>query len=156
MKDFKSGKTLYMRNWPVIFDELGQNNGQQPVPFTVAELPHASVLGGQNLAISASSERPHAAQALIEFLTSEPSELILATVGGFAPTQKKAYQNASGIARPYNKFLLDTISTARLRPRIRAYTEFSKEFRRGIQRALNNNGDIEADLPRRLGDIARK
>jgi multiple sugar transport system substrate-binding protein len=153
---FKSGAAMFMRNWPVVYDTLRTNDNQPPVPFKVAKLPHTSVLGGQNLAISASSKRPRAAQALIEFLTSDSSQLILATVGGFAPTRADAYPSDSVNSRPYNAFLLDTIRAAQPRPRIRAYTDFSIEFRRGIKFALNNNGVIEEDLPRKLAEIAQR
>jgi multiple sugar transport system substrate-binding protein len=156
VSNFKSGETLFMRNWPVAYDNLKHNDSANPVPFTVAKLPHSSVLGGQNLAISASSERPKAAQALIEFLASEPSQLILATVGGFAPTRESAYQSGFATARPYGEFLKDAVEHARPRPRIRAYTEFSRVFRRGIQEALRANGVIDKDLPKRLAEIAKK
>jgi multiple sugar transport system substrate-binding protein len=78
---FRDGKTLFMRNWPVAYDKLRTSSGNAGIPFEVAPLPGASVLGGQNLAISKWTDKPRAAQAFIEYLTNPASQLILFEIG---------------------------------------------------------------------------
>ncbi|ROP41981.1 extracellular solute-binding protein [Saccharothrix texasensis] len=144
---FASGRTPYMRNWPVARDDIGDR-----VPFKVVAPTTASVLGGQNLAISAASDKPRAAQALIEFLTSPSSQLILSELGGFAPTRQSAY----GIAkRPFSQQLRVAVERARPRPITGCYTEFSRTFRRGIGRALNAGGELEPDFAKQAADAWR-
>lgn len=145
-KAFTEGRALYMRNWPVARDDVNQK-----VPFGITSLS-PSVLGGQNLAISKWTSKPRAAHALIEFLTSASSELILSEIGGFAPTRRSAFDNAK---RAYSAEVSTAVNGARLRPVTPNYTEFSREFRRGISRALNNGGKLETDFPRKLADALR-
>ena len=148
---FGERRTVVMRNWPVAHDKL--MSAQNPIQFKVAPLPGHSVLGGQNLAIASSTDKPRAAQALIEFLTSPSSELLLLEAGGFAPTRDSAYNNTT---RSYSDVLRRSVIDARPRPLLSCYTEFSREFRKGIARALQKGGELEADFPRVLAKIANK
>lgn len=149
----QAGRALFMRNWPVAYDDLVNNLPEPTASIGVARLPWDSVLGGQNLAIAASTDKPRAAQALIEFLTSPSSQLILFDRGGYAPTRNSAYIHSRRIHR---EAVRDAVERARPRPWLVNYSEFSKEFRAGVLRAVNNNGVIEADLPRRLAEIVNK
>jgi multiple sugar transport system substrate-binding protein len=144
---FAAGRTPFMRNWPVARDDIGDR-----VPFKVVAPATPSVLGGQNLAISAASGKPRAAQALIEFLTSASSQLILSELGGFAPTRQSAYTIAK---RAFSQQLRVAVERARPRPITRCYTEFSRTFRRGIDRALNAGGTLEPDFAKQAADAWR-
>ena len=150
---FRNQQAVYMRNWPVAYDTLTTSDGKSSVSFDVANLPGDSVLGGQNLAIARSTDKPKAAQAFIEFLTSAASQLILFEAGGFAPTRDSAYANAT---RPYKDLLRGAVVEARPRPFLPYYTEFSKAFRKGITRALRNDGVLEPDFPKELAKIANR
>ncbi|WP_133900827.1 extracellular solute-binding protein [Actinophytocola oryzae] len=149
---FKDGQTLYMRNWPVMYDNLTSATDKGTVSFGVARLPGHSVLGGQNLSISSRTKNAPAAQAFIEFLTSPASELLLFEAGGFAPTRNSAYDDST---RPYKDMLRGAVVDARPRPFLPNYTEFSKELRKGLIRALNNGGVLEEDFPKELAKKAR-
>lgn len=151
---FEDQQALFMRNWPLAYDKL-MGTTKNAVPFEVSALPHTSVLGGQNLAISRRTDKPKAAQALIEFLTNPSSQLILFEVGGFPPTQQSVLKANSQASRPYVQDLRSAIEGARHRPIIPCYAEFTKEFRTGIKRALNNNGTFEPDFPRLLAKFGR-
>jgi len=48
------------------------------------------------------------------------------------------------------------VVSARPRPCLPYYTEFSKEFRRGITRALKNDGILEPDFAKELAKTAKK
>lgn len=146
---FKSGQTLFMRNWSVTYDKLKSESGEK---FEVAALPHTSVLGGQNLAISRSTEKPRAAQAFIEFLASAPSQTILFELGGYAPTRPSVISQST---RSYGQALQKAIDRARHRPMIPNYTDFSKKFRAGVLHALNNKGEPSKDFSQVLAEAAR-
>ncbi len=145
---FADGRTGYMRNWPVMRDRIADK-----VSFTTTAPPTASVLGGQNMAISASTDKPRAAQALIQFLSNPSSQQILSEVGGFVPTRQSAFNYSK---RPDAGELQDALNQARLRPITPHYTEFSQVFRQGIARALNNNGKLEDGFAAALADIVNR
>ena len=146
---FMDGRTLYMRNWPVVRDRL-----RDRVEFRVAATPTASVLGGQNLAIRAGTDKPRAAQALVEFLTGAPSQLILSEIGGFAPTRQSAYDNAK---RPEMQELRTALNNARVRPVTPHYVEFSRVFRDGVAEAINDrSGRLKPETLQRLAQILNR
>ena len=152
---FKAGRALYMRNWPVANDVLRDLSSGSTMPFRVAGMKWDSVLGGQNLAIAESTDQPRAAQAFIEFMASPASQLLLFEVGGFAPVRTETYSDASSVSRSYAQELRTAVERARHRPVTPCYIRFSEEFHNGIARALNNNGNLEPDLPRILSSAAK-
>jgi multiple sugar transport system substrate-binding protein len=143
---FAERRIVFMRNWPLAFRNL-QNvaDGDTAPPdwFGVRPLPGPSVLGGQNLAIAARSSRPRAARALIEFLTSEPSQRRLFGAGGLAATRHAVYDDPNiTTARPYAPHLRDAIESARLRPVTPHYARFSETFREGMRYAMTHGGAL--------------
>jgi multiple sugar transport system substrate-binding protein len=153
MLAFGEGKVLFMRNWPVAYrnlQELESDDGTQ-VSFKVATLPGPSVLGGQNLAVSSKSSRPHAAKALIEFLTSPRSQQILFERGGFAATREIVYLDAEVQKEyPYATELLKAIQNARSRPVTPHYVRFAETFRAVAREALDDGGRLKSDATDRL------
>jgi multiple sugar transport system substrate-binding protein len=145
---FVNGRTAYMRNWPVARGRIGDR-----VPFDASAPPTPSVLGGQNLAISARTDKPRAAQALIEFLTNASSQQILSEVGGFVPTRHSAFENSR---RPDRQEIETALSDARLRPVTPHYVEFSRLFREGVSRAVNNDGKLEEEFPAALAAMLNR
>ncbi len=99
LRAFAAGEVAFMRNWPYAYSVLAQTltPGED---FEVTTLPArdqggspgVSVLGGQNLAVTAESLHPEAAAALIGFLTGRQSERCLLE-GGLAATRASAYTN---------------------------------------------------------------
>ena len=154
-QSFRDGKVVFMRNWPVAHRVLQGNRqesaGRPGIDFTVAQLPGPSVLGGQNLAISAKSAKPRAAQALIEFLTGPRSQQLLFERGGLAATRGIVYQD-SRIAseHPYASTLLKAIENARLRPVTPYYSRFSDEFRSIVRYAIDHDGSLPANAEESL------
>jgi ABC-type glycerol-3-phosphate transport system substrate-binding protein len=144
---FSERRVLFMRNWPIAYRNLQRaaDGGASPDAgwFGVRPLPGPSVLGGQNLAIARHSPRPHAAQALIEFLTSEPSQRHLFGDGGLAATRHAVYDDRDIMEkRPYAPHLRDAIASARLRPVTPYYARFSETFREGMRHAMANDGAL--------------
>jgi multiple sugar transport system substrate-binding protein len=142
---FRSGEVALMRNWPVAIgklEERAESGGGFDISknFAVAPLPGPSVLGGQNLAIANDTKRPRAAQALIEFLTSEDSERTLFAKGALAPTREKTYEDpAARIARPYADTLLAAVVGARQRPLTTHYGLFTSVFQDIVSQAIDPN-----------------
>jgi multiple sugar transport system substrate-binding protein len=151
---FADGEVLFMRNWPIAYRDLSAGDPTShttPVPFQVALMPGPSVLGGQNLAIAKNTARPRAAQALIEFLTGEPSQRMLFERGGFAATQKAVYDNpAVQRDNPYVTVLRAAVEGARPRPVTPYYADFSKQFQQGMEYALHHGGEVEPGLGAQL------
>ncbi|OJF14269.1 extracellular solute-binding protein [Couchioplanes caeruleus] len=150
---FQDGRVLFMRNWPVAYRAM--RAGDQPqsgarVPFDVAKLPGHSVLGGQNLAISERTRKPRAAQALVEFLTSQRSQQILFDPGGFAATRAAVYDDETVKQKyPYAPLLREAVETARLRPVSPNYVAFSQRLHQLVSEVLTGR---QPQLPRDLAD----
>lgn len=84
--------TALMRNWPFALNRVADRLAAEGVPFGVTRLPGPAALGGQSLAVAASSPRAEAAQDLIAFLTGEPASQARLLDAGFAPALSAAYQ----------------------------------------------------------------
>ena len=154
-KAFGDGRAMMMRNWPVAYRDLQPVTTSNPsFAYAVTTVPgKVSVLGGQNLAVARGSGQPRAAQALIEFLTSERSQQILFEHGGLAATREIVYRDANITQKyPYATTLLEAIRRARARPVTPHYTEFSLEFRKVVQEAWRNDGEITPDQARRIAN----
>jgi len=154
---FRDGRVMFMRNWPKAYRELADGESGGPaVPFQVTRVPGRSVLGGQNLAVAASSDQPRAAQKLIEFLTSAYSQQILFERGGFAATREIVYHDTRIRERyGYADTLRDAITQADQRPDTPYYALFSSVFRQGIRDALDNGGQLPDDFADELSDALR-
>jgi multiple sugar transport system substrate-binding protein len=145
LASFQAGATLFMRNWPVATDTL-----REGVEYSVTASQTPSVLGGQNLALSAKSgqdAKPRAARALVDFLTSRSSQLILSDMGSLAPTRQSTFRDGKRADGPV---LQTAVNRAWQRPVTPHYPHFSRVFRTGIIRALNNGGKVEPSFGRDL------
>ena len=155
---FRDGRVVFMRNWPVAYRSLlaGGESSAPAVPFNVARIPGRSVLGGQNLAVAATSDQPRAAQELIQFLTGPRSQQILFERGGFAATREVVYSDPAVRANfPYAGALLDAIQQADLRPVTPYYALFSEVFRQGVRQALTNGGELPPGFANRLANALK-
>jgi multiple sugar transport system substrate-binding protein len=149
---FDRGSVLFMRNWPLAYRQLtaqadeaaaGAAPGPAATDIRVTRLPGPSALGGQNLAVSSSSEHPDAARQLVEFLTSETSQQILFQDGGYAATRQRIYDDPY-IRRNYDyaDTLLAAVKDARLRPVTPHYVTFSEKFRVIAGQILTTGRDV--------------
>ncbi|WP_067823989.1 extracellular solute-binding protein [Actinomadura kijaniata] len=89
---FASGD-VPMRNWPYAYPTLATEPRMREggrLTYSVTALPGRTVLGGQNLAVSARSPHPGEATRLVHFLTSRDSQRLLFSCGGFAPVRHSA------------------------------------------------------------------
>jgi multiple sugar transport system substrate-binding protein len=164
---FADGSALFMRNWPIYYEQIkdgtvGKGADQVAGNLAVAPLPFPSVLGGQDLAIAKASRHPDAALKVIEFLTSPAAERCLFAVGGFPATRGSAYSTGDALpsapaadqrlcgtqAGPevsIGPVIKQAITDAFLRPRTPYYTEFSSIIQDEAYRQLagsNPTNDI--------------
>ncbi|WP_431990426.1 extracellular solute-binding protein [Streptomyces albogriseolus] len=85
--EFAAGRTAFLRAWPSAYPTLYRVFGDR---LGVTSLPGRAVLGGQNLAVTTTSERARKATELIRFLTGRQSERCLLEAG-FAATRASAF-----------------------------------------------------------------
>jgi multiple sugar transport system substrate-binding protein len=153
---FVRNEAVYLRNWPAFVPQAA-DGGLDP-RAVVRRLPWPGVLGGQNLAIAAESRRPRAAQELLEWLTSEASQLRLFEDGGFAAARKEPYVDPK-ISRSsrfrYAEELLEAVDRARPRPSVPNYLLFSQVFERVMRRVLAEGGQLRDTDVRQITAAAR-
>jgi multiple sugar transport system substrate-binding protein len=141
---FIGNQASVMRNWPYAFRALTADP-RIGGGFEFEQLPRPSytVLGGQNLAVSAYSKRKDKAGELIKFLTGKMAENRLYTCGGFPPTRQSALGGVpacSGTGQDpdtptperleqFTTTLKAALQSARPRPATPYYGQFSETFR---------------------------
>jgi trehalose/maltose transport system substrate-binding protein len=94
---FQKGDAAFLRNWPSVYAILKQDEVLVD-KFGFAPLPagpggRAATLGGWNLMVSAYSDHPKEAAALVEFLTSEAEQKRRVILGAYMPTVKSLYED---------------------------------------------------------------
>jgi multiple sugar transport system substrate-binding protein len=155
-QDFATGKTVFMRNWPIWYEELaaGPPDTVSLNDVGVAPLPFPSALGGQDLAIASSSPDPRQALEVIDFLTSAPAERCLFAVGGFPATRTSAYApgnwlpvgpisnqplcgTKAGVSVHIGPEIKAALGTAIPRPTTRYYTDFTSLLQNQVWNMLS-------------------
>jgi len=94
---FQKGNAAFLRNWPSVYSVL-RNDEVLAEKFGYAPLPagpggRAATLGGWNLMVSAYSEHPNEAAALVDFLTSEAEQKLRVVEGAYMPTIEALYND---------------------------------------------------------------
>jgi multiple sugar transport system substrate-binding protein len=157
---FLRKRIVFMRNWPVAYRTLVEASDQTAstaaADIVMTPLPGPAVLGGQNLAVAAGSDRGDDARELIEFLAGEPSQRLLMQLGGFAAATGATYDRPEiKAAHPYAATIRAAIENSQQRPQTPYYPRFSEELRRIVTeiRAKRDRA-VPADLEKRLTDAA--
>jgi multiple sugar transport system substrate-binding protein len=142
--DFKSGKLLFLNNWPFIYSQASQ---QVPgnkvygkvgaVPLPGLDGPGSSSLGGANLAVSAFSKHQATAIAFIKYLTSLPEERQMFINGGLPPVWTSLYSDpALDKLFPYLPVVKQAILAAQPRPSLVDYDQASLAISSTVYQAL--------------------
>jgi multiple sugar transport system substrate-binding protein len=151
---FESGKLLFLSNWPYVYGEASARVPGNKVAgrFAVTAVPGlrgpgSSTLGGANLAISAFAPHPATALAFVKFLTSVSSEREVLLRSALPPVWTSLYSQPALIRRfPFLPVLKQAILTARPRPAIVNYTQFSLAISSAIHQALAQRQSVSATL----------
>jgi multiple sugar transport system substrate-binding protein len=132
-----------MRHWPVAYRELQQNSDSdvRRGRIKVRAFPTA-ILGGQSLAlVKKTTPNPHATR-LINFLTSDEAQKVLAE-RGLAPTRKAAYNDPNLQATvPHLETIRQAVENARMRPIHRNYAQFTKAVANHIRPIMHTKDPV--------------
>jgi multiple sugar transport system substrate-binding protein len=120
---FGAGRAIFMRNWPyalALYEQEGSKIGGR---VGIAPLPSfegyqsAPTLGGWLLGVNRFSPHPDLAWKLVEFLTGQAAQKVLAMKLGFPPPRDVLYQDAElQKANPFIPPLYEAMRQARPRP----------------------------------------
>jgi multiple sugar transport system substrate-binding protein len=116
---FESGKLLFLRNWPYVYNLASKDaSSQVKGKFAVAPLPGlsgpgTSTLGGHMAAISAYSKHKATALDFLKFLTSPAEQKTNMEKGSLAPVIESIYTDPALVSKyPYLPVLLTSIKNA--------------------------------------------
>ena len=120
---FQSGKLLFLRNWPYVYNLASTDaSSQVKGKFAVAPLPGlngpgTSTLGGHMAAISTYSKHKATALDFLKFLTSPAEQKTNMEKGSLAPVIESIYTDPALVSKyPYLPVLLTSIKNAVSRP----------------------------------------
>ncbi|MDI1461140.1 extracellular solute-binding protein [Catellatospora sp. KI3] len=127
----------FMRNWPVAYRDLMERGDQDVRQGRIKVHPFpTAILGGQSLAVAANSSHKAQAVRLIEFLTSDEAQKVLAT-HGLAPTRVAAYTDPHlKVAISHLETMRQAVENARIRPVHRNYAAFTRAVATHIRPVL--------------------
>ena len=151
---FEAGNLLFLANWPYVYGDASVPGAGNVVAgeFGVTTLPGRSgpgsaTLGGANLAISSYSRHPVTALAFIRFLTSAASERYILVHSALPPVWASMYSQPALVAMfPFLPVLKQAILTARPRPALVDYNQFSLAVSSAVHQALAQNISVAAAL----------
>jgi multiple sugar transport system substrate-binding protein len=151
---FEAGKLLFLNNWPYVYGDASQAGPGNVVAgkFGVTTLPGlhgpgSSTLGGENLAISAYSEHQVTALAFIQYLTSEASERFILDRSALPPVWTALYSQPALVRQfPFLPVLKQAILTARPRPSLADYSQFTIAVSSAVHQALTQRQSVSATL----------
>jgi multiple sugar transport system substrate-binding protein len=163
---FKSGKLLFLNNWPYIYSEASTPGPANKVygkvgivPLPGLDGPGSSSLGGANLAVSAFSRHQATALNFIQYLTSLPEERQMLAYSGFPPVWTSLYSDPAMVRQyPYLPVVRQAILTAQPRPSIVDYDQASLAISSAVYQALTgkkSTGQALTQLAAQLTQIIR-
>ena len=150
---FQGNHLSYMRNWPVKYRELQQNDDVdvRASRIRLGELP-VGILGGQSLAVASNAENVDRATDFIRFMAGLPAQKILASYG-LPAVRAGAYDEPSVNAFiPHLGVVQTAVEDAQPRPVSPRYHEFSDVVVTHVSALL----DAGRDLPREFTDEMAK
>jgi multiple sugar transport system substrate-binding protein len=140
---FDAGQATFMRNWPDAY-AAARRSPRVRDSFKIAPFPPfddggtAGVVGGRNLAISAFSDDPKAALALVDYLTGAEAVARAAQEHAIAPPLEAAYDDPHvRRALPYVDELHSAVRQAKPRPVTPVYQQISSAISQNVNLALS-------------------
>ena len=146
-RTFENGNATFMRNWPYAY-ATGQKSKIKG-KFKITTLPGfngnpgAGVLGGTNLAISAFTDNPGAALAVVNYFTSDVGQRLIGE-GATPPATTAAYDVESvrkAIGLPDD--IKAAVAQAQPRPVSPVYPQISQAIYENVNKALS--GELSTD-----------
>lgn len=153
-------KARYMRNWPLHYRLLQQEEDADVMAgrIQVDALQPAGILGGQSLALASGSRHPEEAIQVIQFLTSDSAQRLLATYG-LAPALKAAYSAdrndmPAPPVIPHFTRIREAVDNAYPRPVVAKYRDFAEAVVRHVRPFLDPDRNIDLS-PRFIEDMRK-
>lgn len=163
---FQNGDAVFMRNWPYAY--LLSQDDASPVKGKVGMMPlpsggeggqHAAALGGWQWAVSAYTEVPEAAIALVRMLSDFESQRQNLLQMGVSPARLDVYDDAEVQAKgPHLTLLKEAFAGAVARPSTVTRTEYpkvSKAIWNAAYDTLSGRASAEAALADLEGRLKR-
>jgi multiple sugar transport system substrate-binding protein len=150
---FQGDHLSYMRNWPVKYRELQQNDDVdvRASRIRVGELP-VGILGGQSLAVASNAENADRATDFIRFMTGLPAQKILASYG-LPAVRAGAYDEPSVNAFiPHLSVVQTAVEDAQPRPVSPKYHEFSDVVVTHVSALLDAGRDLPREFPDEMAE----
>lgn len=150
---FESGKLLFLRNWPYVYN-LAKTEGSSKVKntFAMAPLPGvngpgASSLGGHNVAMSVYSAHKATALDFLKFVETPEMQKFFITQGSLAPVVRSLYDDASLKKKfPYLPVLKASLAHAVPRPVSPFYPAVSKAVQDNAYAAIKGDKPVDQAL----------
>ncbi|MFP4410831.1 ABC transporter substrate-binding protein [Coleofasciculus sp.] len=160
---FKNGKTVFLRNWPYVYDLASQPEesdiaGEFAIKPMVHQPSHSSgaCQGGWGLGISKLTKHPDEAWKVIEFFNRPDVQKRFSLATGYAPALKSLYTDSELVAK-YSYFpqLLEVLEKAVLRPPIAQYAQTSDILQRYLSAAITKTMTPEQAMNRAAQETRR-
>ncbi|MGW7486958.1 ABC transporter substrate-binding protein [Streptomyces sp. NPDC054786] len=129
----ENGTAAFELNWPYVYPAMKADNPSlfrrfkwAPYPRVFPGRPAHTTIGGNDLAVSASSPHPEAAFQAALCLRDRANQKMAAVRGGLPPTLRSLYSDPAVIAGfPFAREVLSALESASLRPQTPAYQNVS-------------------------------
>jgi multiple sugar transport system substrate-binding protein len=154
---FLSGKAPFCRQWSYVFDDIPNKKissispsqvGVTGIPRLTTAIPPVNVGGGWNIYVNAASKHQGADWKLVEFLTSDPIQLILAN-NGLPPVRSALYNDAELLkTQPYASEAKQEIAQTITPPKSPFYSDMSalmaEQFNKNLRGVISPAQAAEA------------
>jgi multiple sugar transport system substrate-binding protein len=151
---FQAGELIFHRNWPYVYAKAAATDGSSKVngKFDVAPLPGitqpgVSSLGGGNLGIAKNAENKGTAADFLKFMASEEAQKQDTLASSNAPVLESLYSDPDIVKKfPYTPTLLESIQTAKPRPKAVQYGDVTLAIQDAAYGALQGQTQPDAAL----------
>ncbi|WP_347267704.1 ABC transporter substrate-binding protein [Paracoccus sp. (in: a-proteobacteria)] len=164
-KEFQAGNAVFAVNWSYAWAQAQGDESAVKGNVGVARLPameggeSASCLGGWEWGVSAFSQHPAEAEALVKYLSSPEVAEYMAVHGALLPAFPQVYADADVLAAaPWFADAKAVVETARPRPVTPRYAEVSDVIRttfNAVLAGVTSPEDGVAEIKARLARVLR-
>ncbi len=150
---FKNGEVAFMRNWPYAWSELqkpdSKVSGKVGITTMVSKdgISSTSTLGSWGFSILRTSNNKRASKEVINYLTSEDSQVKLFENFGYTPTLKKLF-SIKGIEGNSEILpnLFKALQVTKARPQSPLYAQISDILQRQLSSILTNQISVDKGM----------
>ena len=164
-REFQAGDAVFAVNWSYAWAQAQGDESEVAGKVGVARLPameggeQVTCLGGWQWAVSAFSEHPDEAEALIKYLSSPEVAEYAAINGALMPAFPEVFEDPEVLAAvPWFSDALPVLETARPRPVTPRYAEVSETIRttfNAVMSGVTAPADGVAEIGARLTRVLR-